>query len=267
MSESDLSLIRNAARAAGERAQVVRRAGLTTTIKSDRTPVTNADLEVDSLLKEILTSARPDYGWLSEETADEPSRLGRQRLFVVDPIDGTRSYLKDRPWWSVSIAVVEAGRPTVGVVFAPDVSETYEAMAGAGATCNGAPIACSHTDRLEDCAMLADRQMFGHPSWPQPWPPMRTASRNSIAYRLCLVASGAFDAALALSSKGEWDLAAADLIATEAGCLVTTHKGRRLTYNRRVPAVESLVCANPALHQLILRRVEPIELAVSTQAD
>ncbi|MDR3512409.1 MAG: 3'(2'),5'-bisphosphate nucleotidase CysQ [Caulobacteraceae bacterium] len=263
----DLELIRDAARAAGERALAVREAGLTTVSKSDGTPVTNADLEVDALLKDWLTRARPDYGWLSEETADDPSRLQRRRLFVVDPIDGTRAFLKGRPWWGVSIAVVEDGRPIAGVMRAPDVAETYEAVAGGGARLNGRPISASATASLEGCAMLGDKPMFVHPAWREPWPPMRIESRNSIAYRMCLVACGAFDAALALSSKAEWDLAAADLIASEAGCMVTTHKGGRLAYNRADPRAASLVCAGPALHRLILRRVEPIELAVPTQAN
>ena len=214
MIDSDIELIRTAAHAAGERAQAVRRGGLTTTTKSDGTPVTNADIEVDSLLKEILTQARPDYGWLSEETADDSDRLSRRRLFVVDPIDGTQSYLKDKPWWSVSIAVVEAGRPTHAVVVAPDVEESYEAVAGGGATRNGAAIAPSHCDAIEDCALLGDKPMFLLPGWNPPWPPMRIENRNSVAYRLCLVAAGEFDVAIALSSKCEWDLAAADLIAS-----------------------------------------------------
>ena len=267
MSPDDLDLISRAAQAAGERAQAVRRAGLTTTTKADGTPVTNADLEVDALLKEILTAARPDYGWLSEETADDPGRLDRARLFVVDPIDGTRSYLKDKPFWSVSIAVVEAGRPTHAVVFGPDVEETYHALAGGGATCNGLPIGPSDADTVEDCAMLGDKPMFAHPAWRTPWPPMRIENRNSIAYRMCLVARGAFDAALALSSKSEWDLAAGDLIAEAAGCLVTTHKGRPLAYNKIRPTFRSMVCAGPGLHPLILRRVEPIDLPGSTEAD
>lgn len=264
MNAEDLALIEQAARAAGEVALAARQRGLTTVTKSDGTPVTNADMEVDALLRDALTAARPDYGWLSEETADDPARLERRRLFVVDPIDGTRSYLKDKPWWAVSIAVVEAGRPVAGVVHAPDVRETYAAIAGQGATLNGEAIAPSAADAIEGCGMLADKPMFSHPAWPRPWPPMRIESRNSVAYRLCLVAHGAFDAALALSSKSEWDLAAADLIATEAGCLVTTHKGQALTYNSPVPRVRSLVCAAPALHRLILDRVEPIELRGET---
>jgi myo-inositol-1(or 4)-monophosphatase len=267
MNASDLALIRAAAIAAGEVAQAVRRKGLTTISKADGTPVTNADLEVDALLKDQLTRARPDYGWLSEETADDPIRLTRERLFVVDPIDGTRSYLKDRPWWAVSIAVVEAHRPVAGVVHAPDVAETYEAASGQGARLNGAPIAPSGAAAIEGASMLADAKLFAHPAWPEPWPAMRIESRNSIAYRLCLVACGAFDAALALSAKSEWDLAAADLIATEAGCRVTTHRGRPFAYNGVVPRAPSLVCAGPALHRLILRRVEPIELGGETQSD
>jgi myo-inositol-1(or 4)-monophosphatase len=267
MSGSDLELIRAAALAAGERARAIREGGLITARKADGTPVTNADIEIDALLKEFLTGARPDYGWLSEETADDSVRLERQRVFVVDPIDGTSSYLKGRPWWSVSVAVVEAGRPTVAVIFAPDVSETYEAVAGRGAARNGAPIAPSRIEALEDCAMLGDAPMFNHPAWRRPWPSMRIESRNSIAYRVCLVACGDFDAAVALSSKGEWDLAAGDLIATEAGCLVTSHKGRPLRYNRPLPSHRSMICAGPTLHQLILERVEPIDLPGSTDAD
>ena len=147
MRAEDLELITQAARTAGERAQAARDQGLTTTAKADGTPVTNADLEVDALLKALLMAARPDYGWLSEETADDPARLARRRLFVVDPIDGTRAFIKDRPWWTVSIAVVEDGRPVAGVVHAPDVAETYQAATGGGARLNGAPIA------PPDCAM------------------------------------------------------------------------------------------------------------------
>jgi len=257
---ADLALIREAAVAAGEVAVAMRAAGLERHKKADGTPVTNADLAVDALLRERLTAARPDYGWLSEETADDPARLSCQRVFIVDPIDGTRAYIRDRPWWGVSIAVVENGRPIAGVVVAPDRGEVFEATQGGGARMNGKPIAASDTLDLEGAAMLADVQMMKHPAWPTPWPQMRLESRNAIAYRLCSVACGEFDAMLALSPKSEWDMAAGDLIAVEAGCLVTDHKGRPLAYNQVKPTAPSLVCAGPALHRLILSRLEPIDL-------
>ncbi len=256
----DLALIVKVAQAAGETALAMRRAGLTTEYKADKTPVTDADLAVDAEISAALQAARPAYGWLSEETADDPARLACRRVFVVDPIDGTRAYVKGRPWWSVSIAIVEDGQAIAGVVVAPDVGETYTALLGEGARLNGAPIACSQTDVLEGCAMMGDPPLFKHPAWPTPWPPMRVENRNSVAYRLCSVAKGEFDATVALSAKSEWDLAAAGLIAQEAGCLVADHKGAPLAYNRPTPKVRSLVCAGPALHRLILARTAPIDL-------
>lgn len=145
------------------------------------------------------------------------------------------------------------------VVHAPELGETYEAAAGHGARLNGAPIQVSHTAAIEGCAMLGDARMFKSPQWPEPWPSMRVEARNSIAYRMALVASGAFDAAIALSPKGDWDLAAADLIVAEAGGLATDHLGRPFLYNQPVPRQPSLVCAGPTMHVLLLQRVAHIE--------
>ncbi|AYV45516.1 3'(2'),5'-bisphosphate nucleotidase CysQ [Caulobacter flavus] len=257
---ADLDLILDAAREAGALALAARARGVTIWSKDGGSPVTDADLAVDALLKERLRAARPDYGWLSEETVDDPARLTTGRQFVVDPIDGTVAFMKDKPWFAVSVAVVEDGRPIVGVVHAPALDETYAATLGGGATLNGAPLAPSLSTALDGAAMLGDAKMFAHPAWPQPWPPMRIEARNSIAYRICLVAAGAFDAAIALTPKSEWDLAAADLICGEAGALLTDHLGRKFAYNRPNPTVPSLVCANRALHPLILSRVGHIDL-------
>lgn len=257
---SDLALILETAREAGDLARRMKAQGLRIWSKEGGSPVTDADIAVDDLLKTRLEAARPDYGWLSEETADDPSRLKRSRLFVVDPIDGTAAFLKNRPWWSVSIAVVENGKPVAGVVFAPELDETFTATVGGGAFLNDAAIRASTRDRVEDCRMLGDAKMFAHPAWREPWPPMTIETRNSIAYRMCLVADGRFDAALALSGKSEWDLAAADLICAEASAVCTDHKGRSYAYNQANPRLPSLISAAPALHPLILERVRHIDL-------
>ncbi|HEX8232493.1 MAG TPA: 3'(2'),5'-bisphosphate nucleotidase CysQ [Caulobacteraceae bacterium] len=257
---SDLDLIRACALKAGEVALKRKRERLKVWSKEGGSPVTNADLEIDRLLKQELRAARPDYGWLSEETADDKARLTTRRQFVVDPIDGTVAFMKDRPWWSVCIAVVEDGRPVAGVVHAAALNETYEAEAGGGARLNGAPMSPSEIGTLEGCSIIADARYLKKPDWPEPWPDMRVESRNSVALRVALVGAGAFDAAVAMSYKCDWDLAAADLIATEAGALCTDHEGRTFTYNRDRPRQRSLVCAPPQLHGLILKRLAHIEL-------
>lgn len=255
----DLALIETAAREVGLVARQMKAEGLKVWNKDGGSPVTDADLAVDKLLKERLGAARPEYGWLSEETADDPARLKQSRLFVVDPIDGTVAFIKERPYWAVSIAVVEDGQPVVGVVHAPELDETFTAVVGEGAFLNGERIHASACDAVEGCGMLGDGPMFRHPAWPTPWPEMRIETRNSIAYRMCLVAEGRFDAAIALTAKNEWDLAAADLICREAGAIVTDHKGRSYGYNQPDPHQPSLICAAPGLHPLILERVRHIE--------
>jgi myo-inositol-1(or 4)-monophosphatase len=252
---NDLALICDAAREAGALALKARREGLRTWAKADGSPVSSGDIAVDALLTGRLRQARPDYGWLSEETADTAERLGRQTLFMVDPIDGTRAYVQGRAWFTVCIAVVRGGRPAAGVVYAPELDELYEAALGGGARLNGRAIRASETADLEDCDMVGDPRMFDDRHWPTPWPAMNVKGRNSIAYRMALVAGGTFDAAVALTPKSEWDVAAADLIVSEAGAVATDHLGRPFTYNKPVPVQSSLVCAAPAIHPLILQRV------------
>ena len=263
MIASDLELIEKAARDAGDLALDYRRSGKVKVWgKPGGSPVTNADLAVDRQLQEVLRAARPDYGWLSEETADDRSRLTARRAFVVDPIDGTIAFMKDRPHWAVSIAVVEDGQPISGVLHAPAMGETFAAEAGQGASLNGQPIRAPDRSRLEGAALLADARYLRKPDWPEPWPEdLRIETRNSVAYRMALVACGGFDAVVALSSKCDWDLAASDLIVREAGGLSTDHRGRGFAYNQASVRKRSLICAGPKLHSLILGRVGHIELA------
>lgn len=257
----DLNLIRDAARAAGDLALAERERGLKIWSKTGGSPVTHADMAVDALLKDTLLGARPDYGWLSEETADGPARLSRERIFIVDPIDGTVAYMKNTPWWCVPIAVVENGVPIAAVIHAPALNETFVATRGGGAFLNDRPITASDVTTLDDASVLADARLLEGPSWPEPWPAMRFEKRNAIAYRMALVAAGAFDAAIALTPKWDWDIAAGALIAEEAGGKVSDHHGRPWLFNRPDPRQSSLICAAPALHPLIVRRCAPIPLA------
>jgi myo-inositol-1(or 4)-monophosphatase len=260
----DRALIEQAVRNAGASSRKFYGGDFSKWVKGKGQPVTEADLAVDKYLRETLTGARPDYGWLSEETEDEPSRLDRQSVFVVDPIDGTIAFLKNRPHFTICVALVRDGRPVIGVVLNPVLGECFVAVHGEGATMNDKTIHVSNRAELEGCRMCAARDMLEHPAWNtppnRPWPPMHIETRNSIAYRMALVANGAFDATLALSAKHDWDIAAADIIVREAGGIVTTHDGAIPRYNGAQAIQPSMIAAGPKLHAEILSRVRHINL-------
>ena len=233
--------------------------------KGKGNPVTEADLAVDRFLADHLRAARPKYGWLSEETEDDPSRLEAPAVFVVDPIDGTVAFMKGRPHFTICAGVVFDGLPIAGTVYNPITEECFTAHTGGGAHLNGVPIMVSAQAEVENCRMLGDKPMFGHVAWNNPpnvpWPTMQIETRNSIAYRMALVASGQFDAMMALSAKHDWDLAAAEIIVSEAGGVVSTHTGAKLRYNRRVTLQPSVVASGPLLHAHLMARVSHLTLS------
>ncbi len=259
---SDLALIADAARQAGRLALETRAQGLKIERKPGGSPVTNGDLAVDAFLRSYLGGVRAHYGWLSEETPDSPERLQAERLFIVDPIDGTSAYIKGRPWFVISIAVVQAGRPVAAAIYAPVADELYTAVQGEGAARDGAPIRSSGASALEACRMVGDAALFRRPEWREPWPEMQIERRNAIAYRMALVGAGDFDAAVSLGWKHDWDIAAGDLIAREAGAQVSDAHGRPLLFNTPRAQNDGLICAAPLLHPLILSRTAPIDLPV-----
>jgi myo-inositol-1(or 4)-monophosphatase len=228
--------------------------------KSKGNPVTETDIAVDRHLADVLCAARPDYGWLSEETADDAARLARRRLFIVDPIDGTLAFVKRRPEFVICVAIVEDGVPVTSGVFNPMTDEMFTAARGKGAFLNGTRLSVTARRDLPGCRMLVARDVIEHKAWPEPWPAMEVGKRASIAYRMALVASGAYDGMMALSTKQEWDTAAATLVVQEAGGLVTSHAGEGLVYNQEKPSHRSVVCAGPALHRAIMERTEKIKL-------
>lgn len=257
---ADLDLVVSALREAGEIARSGFAGAPQVWEKSKGNPVTETDIAVDRHLARVLGTARPDYGWLSEETTDQPERLSRRRLFIVDPIDGTLAFIKRKPEFVICVAVVEDGVPVVSGIFNPITDEMYTAIIGDGAFLNGSRLAVSTRDTLPGCRMLVARDVIEHKAWPEPWPAMDVGKRASIAYRMALVASGQYDCMMALSTKQEWDTAAATLVVQEAGGLVTSHAGEELLYNQSQPSHRSIVCAGPVLHKAIMARTDKIKL-------
>ncbi|MFD2251982.1 myo-inositol-1(or 4)-monophosphatase [Pseudochelatococcus lubricantis] len=220
------------------------------TLKNDRSPVTEADIAVDRFLHEALLRIRPDAGWLSEESADDSARLDRPTVWIVDPIDGTRAFAEGARDWAVSVALVHAGQPLAGILWAPALSLRYEARAGAGALRNGLPIGVSRQAEIAGARVAGPRGMLdmlcerGHAVVAMPREP-------SLALRIARVADAALDAGLASSNAHDWDIAAADIILREAGGQLGTLDGARLRYNTRAPVHGRLIGANSTLAPLL----------------
>ncbi|MEL8056598.1 MAG: 3'(2'),5'-bisphosphate nucleotidase CysQ, partial [Pseudomonadota bacterium] len=259
----DLITLRDTARAAAALAlDWFKRADWEAWDKAKGHPVTEADLAVNNLIRERLMTARPDYGWLSEETAlDNDTRLAK-RVWVVDPIDGTRAFMKGEPYWCIAVGVLERGQCKAGVVYAPLLDEFYEARVGAGAYRNGERLSVSACGREEGCRIITNKGMLTHPAWPVPWPDMSLIDPkpNATLIRMCWVASGRADAVLTLWRKSDWDLATGTLMVSEAGGVATTHLGEPYVFNRGEPAQRSLIASGKALHSLLVARVEGVRL-------
>jgi len=211
----DLELLRSSAVAAGIIASGYFRRDVKSWTKENASPVSEADIVVDQYLAAALLAARPDYGWLSEETADNLNRLERSRVFVVDPIDGTRGFLRGEDSWTVSLAVVENGVPIAGVVYAPVRDEMYDAARHGGARLNGKPIM---RRRRPGAAPLIPAPGAVHQEMQAAGLEYtRGPSYPSLAYRLVQVATGRLDGAVARRGAQDWDIAAAALILDEAG--------------------------------------------------
>ncbi|MEO0465236.1 MAG: inositol monophosphatase family protein [Pseudomonadota bacterium] len=227
-------------------------------------PVTEADLAVNTLLARRLGAARPGYGWLSEETTDDLGNRSQDRVWVVDPIDGTRAYMaQEDPNWCIGIAVVERGAVLAGLIYAPEFDTLYEARRGGGAYLNGNPIFASSCSSETGCRMIASEQMVRHKAWVDPWPQVQLADPkpNATLLRLAFVASGVWDATIALGRKSDWDLAAGTILVGEAGGLATTHAGDPFLFNRRIPAQTSIIASGKALHPLLRRRTKVVPLS------
>jgi myo-inositol-1(or 4)-monophosphatase len=245
------ALLKDTVREAGALALSLFRTELKNWTKGASSPVSEADIAVNDLLENRLRSATPDYGWLSEESADDEARLAKRLVWIVDPIDGTRGYLAGREDWCVSVALVEDGSPVLGAVFAPASDEFFFVARGRGAARNDVPVHTTSGSEMD----------FSRVAGPKPLVERLKRSAEeiilhprigSLALRLCRVAQGSLDAAFAGGQSRDWDLAAANLIVQEANGSMTALSGDALLYNRREVAHGVLVAAGRDRHARIV---------------
>jgi myo-inositol-1(or 4)-monophosphatase len=219
-------------------------------MKGNSSPVCEVDIAANELLQARLRGPAEDIGWLSEETEDDPQRLHARQLWIVDPIDGTRAYIGGRPDWSIAVALVEDGRPVLAAIYAPVEDEMFLAIAGQGATLNGAAIKISdgdlHGARIAGPAGYLTRLQAIEPGF------VAYPKIHSLALRFARVAHGVVDAAFASRNGHDWDLAAADLLVHEAGGALTTFAGQLLIYNRADPVHPPLVAAGRHRHAALV---------------
>jgi myo-inositol-1(or 4)-monophosphatase len=249
---SDAKLLKETVREAGALALSLFRTELKNWTKgASSSPVSEADIAVNELLERRLRSATPDYGWLSEESADDERRLDKRLVWIVDPIDGTRGYLAGREDWCVSVALVEDTAPVLAAVYAPASEEFFFAMRGKGARRNDAPIVVRPGAELD----------FSRVAGPKPLAERLNPSASeitlhpriaSLALRLCRVAQGSLDVAFAGGQSRDWDLAAANLIVQEANGIMTSLSGDEILYNRRDVMHGVLVAAGQDRHARIV---------------
>jgi myo-inositol-1(or 4)-monophosphatase len=247
----DAKLLKETVREAGALALSLFGTELKNWIKGTSSPVSEADIAVNDLLETRLRSATSDYGWLSEESADDEARLSKRRVWIVDPIDGTRNYLAGKPDWCVSVALVEDTAPVIAAVFAPAGDEFFFAQRGAGTTLNGLTVQATGGTDIDFTRMAGPKPLVER---------LRASTGDipihprigSLALRLCRVAHGGLDAAFAGGQSRDWDLAAANLIVQEANGRMTALSGDPILYNRREVTHGVLVAAGRDRHESIV---------------
>lgn len=258
MPATDLPLLIDAARMAGRVATSFAGPSAARWDKpGDAGPVTEADIAVNDLLISNLRSARPDYGWLSEETEDSSDRLSQDTVFIIDPIDGTRSFVEGSRTWAISIAVARQGQITAAAIFLPLRDKMYAAGIGTGTTLNGKSVSVAPVMPENTAKVLAARPNLDAQNWPGGIPTLDRHYRPSLAYRLSLVGEGRFDGMITLRASWEWDIAAGALIVSEAGGHITDRTGAPLRFNNPNPQLNGVVAATKPLHHDLVSRLAP----------
>jgi myo-inositol-1(or 4)-monophosphatase len=254
----DAALLRECVREAGALAMSLFRTELRTWTKGASSPVSEADIAVNDLLRTSLMAATPGYGWLSEESDDDDHRLAKRRVWIVDPIDGTRGYLAGREDWCVSVALIEDALPLLAAVFAPVNGEFFFAAKGRGAELNGVPVVSTSGTELAFSRIAGPKPLVERLN-PSAGDITLHPRIGSLALRLCRVAQGSLDAAFAGGQSRDWDLAAANLIVQEANGRMTALSGESIAYNRRDVAHGFLVAAGRDRHARIVEHFRHLD--------
>lgn len=257
MPERDLALLVEAAHRAGRIALQFWGNKPSVRDKGDgQGPVTEADIAVNDMLQDFLRAARPGYGWLSEESPDDPARLLCEHVFVIDPIDGTRAFIDADAGFSHSLAIARNGQVTAAAVYLPAKDRLYTASTQTAAQRDHAPVQMSDAGDPEAATIMTSKGNLDAAHWHGPPPLVKRLFRPSLANRLCLVADGTADGLLTLRPTWEWDIAAGSLIAARAGATGTDRSGGPLLFNRPHPQSDGLLVAPPRLHAQLLARLK-----------
>ena len=252
--DEDLQLAMHAAHEAGKLVMRTFRTEQRVTHKSPDQPLTEADLAADAALKRILLGNRLDYGWLSEETADNPERLQKRFVWVVDPIDGTRSYVAGRAEFAISIGLAENHRALLGVVYNPATAEMFVAVRGQGARLLDGELLQVRRD-ADSRALLASRSEISGGELDPFNETFEIIPTGSTAYKLAKIAAGEAEAFVSRGPKSEWDVCAGALLVEEAGGRATDLRGREILYNQQHTDIYGIVASNSALHSELIDRI------------
>ncbi len=220
---------------------------ISVTYKSENQPVTNADLAIDNYLKSFFNQNTPSYGWVSEETNDNGSRLSSNFFWCLDPIDGTRSYINGKPEYTISLALIKNHQPILGYVFNPETEELFYAKKNGGAFCNDKKIVVSKINDISSSKFAISSSEVKKLKKFNFFDNYNIVEMGSIAYKIALVAKGKIDVAISFTKKNDWDLAASDLILKEAGGVCNKITGKKIVYNTSKMTIESVIATNSQL--------------------
>jgi len=248
----EITVAVEAARAAGA---IVRRwyeGAFTVRDKAHDSPVTEADIEANQAIQTAIQRAFPDDGWLSEENRDSDVRLSKSRVWIIDPLDGTKEFINHIPEFCVCIGLVETGVPVLGVEYNPVREELFAGARGAGVTLNGAPVRVSAQPDLAAARILTSRSETERGEWEEFRSELRLELTGSVAYKLALIAAGSGDATFSLTPKNEWDICAGAALLAAAGGRITDRHGQALRFNQRDTRLPGIIASNAALYDPIV---------------